>query len=639
MPAKNGDGVYVSVESNAPPTLRITRLESVKESFWLRLSIELGDRQKFGRPWIDVPLERFLRNRALIGSLLRQHDLPLRASEEASAVLTAAREADEDLKRAMAGELGMASDLSLLEASRFSRMLRPFQTRDVAKLLGLPNGANFSVPGAGKTVVALATYEMERLGGRVNRLLVIAPLSAFDAWLTELDESFAESPRADIFDPSRAIAPQTEVLLANYQKLPGHSERLGTWVRSGSTHVILDEAHRIKKGRAGTWGTAALDLAWFASRRDILTGTPAPQHPSDLEALLDFSWPAQGRSLLPAGALDREPPTDIGHQISESIGPLFVRTRKSELGLSEPVMSVIRLQLHGLHRDIYQAVTNQYSGELRLHRRDKYFLAGMRGVVMYLLEAATNPALLPVGSSASDPNTFQHPPLEIAQDADLGALLADYARYEIPAKFRKLGEIVKRNADEGRKTLVWSNFVRNLELLRREFAAYEPAMIHGGVLSEVSAPKSRPSRELEIDRFRNDDRCMILLANPAAMSEGISLHRTCHDAVYLERTFNAGQYLQSVDRIHRLGLDPDTETRITFLVTKDTIDEVVHKRVHEKAARLGDMLDDSDIVTMALPDEDDLEDVEEGLGQPIDAVADVEALFRHLRGVGNDSAS
>jgi hypothetical protein len=70
-------------------------------------------------------------------------------------------------------------------------------------------------------------------------------------------------------------------------------------------------------------------------------------------------------------------------------------------------------------------------------------------------------------------------------------------------------------------------------------------------------------------------------------------------------------------------------------VTKGTIDEVAYARIQEKAERLGDMLDDSDIVTMALPDEDDLQDVE-GLGQPIDDANDIEALFRHLRG-GSDN--
>jgi len=109
------------------------------------------------------------------------------------------------------------------------------------------------------------------------------------------------------------------------------------------------------------------------------------------------------------------------------------------------------------------------------------------------------------------------------------------------------------------------------------------------------------------------------------MSEGISLHHECHDAIYMERTFNAGQYLQSLDRIHRLGLAQTQETRVTFLLTEDTIDEAVDRRVKAKAELLGEMLEDPDLAIVALPDEDDY-------GPVVDSIDDVAALFAHLRG-------
>ncbi len=173
--------------------------------------------------------------------------------------------------------------------------------------------------------------------------------------------------------------------------------------------------------------------------------------------------------------------------------------------------------------------------------------------------------------------------------------------------------------------MVWTNFVRNLQTLERMFARYRPAMIHGGIPSEVSQPNAPRIREQELTRFRRDPDCMVLLANPAATAEGVNLHDVCHDAIYLDRTFNAGQYLQSVDRIHRLGLPPDEETRITFLLTERTIDEHVDGRVREKAERLGNMLEDPDIVTMTLPDDEDY-------GPAVDEEADLTAVFAHLRG-------
>lgn len=162
-------------------------------------------------------------------------------------------------------------------------------------------------------------------------------------------------------------------------------------------------------------------------------------------------------------------------------------------------------------------------------------------------------------------------------------------------------------------------------MLRR----YRPAMIHGGVPSELTQPAAPETRESHLAQFRHDPQCMVLLANPAATGEGVSLHDVCHDAIYLERTFNAGQYLQSVDRIHRLGLAPDQETRITLLLTSGTVDDVVDRRVRDKAERLGSMLDDRGIVTMSLPDEEDY-------GPAIDDEEDLVALFAHLRGEDAD---
>jgi len=244
---------------------------------------------------------------------------------------------------------------------------------------------------------------------------------------------------------------------------------------------------------------------------------------------------------------------------------------------------------------------------------------------MYLLEAATNPALLTGRTPDQGAIPFRYPSLAVPAGSSLGNLIARYHRHEIPLKFKKLAVMVAENAARGRKTLVWSNFVGNLLTLERMLAPYEPALVYGGVpmVDGPIVPGVR-TRESELARFRSEPECLVLLANPAALGEGVSLHEVCHDAIYLDRTFNAGQYLQSVDRIHRLGLPSETETRVSFLITSGTIDERVGDRVALKAERLAAMLDDPDLVTMALPDEEEY-------GEAIEDLGDLAALFAHLR--------
>lgn len=568
-----------------------------------------------------VPVERFLASRNWLAQALRSHACSITFDGDVERLLHQADAERVEVAALLQGGGGHTEPIELRHSgTRFRRELKEFQRRDLARLLALSHGANFSVPGAGKTTVAYACYEAERQRGRVERLLVVAPLSAFDSWLTEAAECFDPAPVVARLEGR--VSRRAEVLLVNYQRLAARYREVARWVASGATHVILDEAHRMKRGRTGEWGRSCLDLAHLAVRRDILTGTPAPQHPRDFVALLDFLWPHQASRILPAEARRPDPPPGAMRQLSGRLSPLFVRTKKDELGLDPPTRRVELVTMHPLQAEIYEALRTRMRHATAATARDRATFGQMGEVVMYLLEAATNPALLARAVAGADPSTMKWPSLTIPQNSTLAERLLDYGTFEVPRKFEKLAGMVAANASLGRKTLVWSNFVGNLkELAGSVLAPYRPAVIHGGVPSSDDE-EDYLTREAELRRFRTEDDCQVLLANPAAMSEGVSLHRDCHDAIYLDRTFNAGQYLQSIDRIHRLGLAPGTETRITFLVSTGTVDEAVDERIRVKAERLSHMLSDPDLVTMSLPDE-------ESYGEWVDP-DDLDTLFAHL---------
>lgn len=611
----------------SPPTVRASRIGDVPDGFWLRLISEWGaDGDRPGQQ-ITLPLERLLSNLSWLPATCKRYGVPIQWDAELKALIEQTRAERSLLDQSLTAPtpLEPAAVAERLEGGRFSRDLRPFQIRDLGRLLALANGANFSVPGAGKTTVAYAVYDAERTAGRVEQMLVVAPLSAFEAWTTEASESFPVDRRPVVVPFSENVPVGTEVLVVNYHRLGGHYQTVADWVSRRPTLVLLDEAHRMKRGWDGTFGSACLSIAFLAQRRDILTGTPAPQSPQDLVALLEFLWPGQARRVLPPVTFISPPPPDAGHQVASAIAPLFARTRKSELGLRKPVLNVVQVEPSPLQAEIYQALCDRYVGQLQLNLTDRAAFARMGDIVMYLLEAATNPQLLSAGSGADDEPAFRHPPLDVPPGSALWTLLQRYNQYETPTKFLQLAQLVADNAAAGRKTLIWTNFVRNLHALHRMLALYQPALIYGAVPSAPDQPDTPGTREFELARFRSDSECMVLLANPAAMSEGVSLHQVCHDAIYLDRTFNAGQYLQSVDRIHRLGLPADQDTRIMFLLTNGTVDEVIDDRVRLKAERLGEMLNDPDISTMALPSEEDY-------GSAIDTYDDMVALFRHLRG-------
>jgi SNF2 family DNA or RNA helicase len=500
------------------------------------------------------------------------------------------------------GEVTPEDVLTLL-GDTWKGELSEFQRRDIAKLLSLQHGANFSVPGAGKTRVALAVYASQKAAGKVSRLLVVCPKSAYESWRYETAACLIHPLRINVLDGS--WDEWAEVLVVNYERLDRSLPMLAGWLKSSPSMIILDEAHRMKLGARGTYGAACMALGPLAARRLILTGTPAPNGSRDLENLLGFVWPGHGqRTVVQAVAGG-----DLAHA-SSVLRPLFTRTTKQELGLPPVQLGLRLVDMPPLHDEIYTALVGaERSGA---GRED---LSSLGKTALRLLMAATSPALLLEGGSRYEPLAYQLPPLDIPENSSLYSLMQNLPDYELSPKYQEAIAIIAENAAHGRKTLVWTTFVRSLTTLERLLEKFGPAVVYGGTAD----------REEQLRRFREDPACMVLISNPATLGEGISLHHVCHDAVYVDRDFMAGRFLQSLDRIHRLGLAPDTETRVTVLAVRNSIDEVVAERLKGKLDFMGRILDDPTVQQLA-----DLEEepaVAAGL-----AAGDVEALLSHMGG-------
>ncbi|ASR38819.1 DNA helicase [Prauserella marina] len=494
-----------------------------------------------------------------------------------------------------------ADDVPSLLGNDWVGDLREFQRRDIAQLLSLRHGANFSVPGAGKTRVALAVFAAQRARGAVQRVLVVCPKSAYESWQFESVECFRRPLRTQVFE--RSIDSATEVLIINYERLSRSASALAAWLKDAPSMMILDEAHRMKLGTRGAYGSACMALAPLARRRLILTGTPAPNGAKDLESLMGFSWPGYGHRTVSSAVAGG----DLVHA-STVLRPLFARTTKLELGLPPMDTKVRLVDMPALHGQIYDSLVGKEAGA---SGRDD--LAALGRTALRLLMAATSPALLLDGDTKYEPLEYRLPPADIPRGDSLYTLLKRLPDYELSPKYQEAAAIVAKNAARGRKTLVWTTFVRSLTTLHKLLAGYQPAIIHGGTIDRAD----------ELRRFQDDPDCLVLVSNPATLGEGISLHQVCHDAVYVDRDFVAGRFLQSLDRIHRLGLAADVETRVTVLAARDTIDEVVELRLAKKLEFMGKILDDPSVQQLS-----DLEE-EPAVASGLEP-SDVQALLNHI---------
>jgi SNF2 family DNA or RNA helicase len=503
------------------------------------------------------------------------------------------------------------------------RQLRDFQLRDLSHLLALSNGANFSVPGAGKTTVTFALHMLTRQPG--HHFIVVAPKAAFQAWMDIVDECVVEdSPRggAEPFtllvgseeDTRKALRSGSTRFIISYDLVIRQQGILASHFATTPTHLVLDEAHRMKAGWQSQRGAFFLRTADDPVRRDILTGTPMPQAASDMESQLDFLWPGHGYGL------------EISHGKSprEVLGNLYVRTTKTELGLPRAERHFIDVSMDAGQLALYSIVRNEFirnfSKQISRGMGDAQFLKARRSV-MRLLQLSVNPTLA-LSGMANDGIQIQ------------SAIIDQVLDEGHSAKMRAVMDHAYTLAREGKKCVIWTIFTDTIHSFVSALADLNPVFIHGGVPSGL--PNDPETREGRIRRFHQDPGCFVLVANPAAAGEGISLHTVCHHAIYADRSYVSTHYLQSIDRIHRLGLKDDEETHIHVYRSKappviGSIDMSVSRRLVDKIRNMQQLLNDPDLHEIAFDEEE--------AADPLDydiELKDIIDLIGELEGTAQD---
>jgi SNF2 family DNA or RNA helicase len=477
------------------------------------------------------------------------------------------------------------------------RQLKWFQTRDLRRLLSLQNGANFSVPGAGKTTVSLALHLLAGKPGQ--HVLVVCPKAAFPAWREVVNECMAaDGPNAEPFQVLSGSAHAVETLLRsgggrfviNYDLMIQMPQVIGAYLARQPVHLIVDEAHRMKAGEASQRGALLLSLAPLPVRRDILSGTPMPQSENDLASQLNFLWPGQGLGLA---ITQGKPAKDV-------LGDLYVRTTQEELGLPPRSTFFHQVSMGRGQMALYAMARNESLRQLSGIRTGAIDFIGARKSVMRLLQLSSNPLLALRGMTHD---------IAGIDSGVVDQVVADGPSPKMIAVADKARELARR----GRKSVIWTIFTDTIEQMLRMLADLNPVALYGAVPS--GEPSDPHTREGQLRRFHEDADCMVMIANPAAAGEGISLHTVCHEALYLDRSYVSTHFLQSIDRIHRLGLANDVVTNVHIFQTRapqglGCVDHSVSRRLARKVRALQQLLEDRDLHQIALDEENAVEPID-----------------------------
>lgn len=536
---------------------------------------------------------------------------------------------------------------------RFEQFTKVIDTRIIRTLYELQNLAafhmafsqhscNFAVPGAGKTTIVYAAFAyLNSLAcddpRRVDKLLVVSPLSAFAPWENEFKACFGREPTSQRLSGDARITraqkeqhlysgDAAELTLVFHGGVSLLQSEIVDFLRSNKTMVVVDEAHRIKNPD-GVWGRSAIEIAKEARSRVVLTGTPVPNGYEDLLNLFQYIYPYKYKDILGFNFASLMEMSEIEDSessnallLKENISPYFIRIKKKDLDLPAKHEHNIEIDMDDQQREIYDFIESAYIRSFSKNSSATIKDVINRAKLIRLRQAATNPALLKaplldalensVELGEVDPNSkYLSIHDGLIDDSEFFHSVSNYEELCTPNKFLRIKELLDEIIGEDQdKCIIWTIFIQNAKSLGKYLLenSYDSKLLIGEVEQE--------EREGIIKKFNDPDNqeFRIVIANPFSVSESISLHKGCHHAIYLERDYNCSNFLQSKDRIHRVGLEKHQQTHYYYLVSKDSIDSVIDDKLRQKVERMEAMINE-DIPLFSRINDDDETDIIKGL--------------------------
>lgn len=461
--------------------------------------------------------------------------------------------------------------------SSFHGLLRPYQLVGYRWMRDLHHtgfgGVLADDMGLGKTIEVLAFLTDLHLHQN-NPLpsLVIAPTSVVSAWKKAADaftpdlkvdvlHGLGRHGRLDSGDPCHVYITTYALLSRDIASL-----REQPWAA-----VIADEAQAVKNPASQT---AKRLRELKVELRLAVTGTPVENSLNDLWSLFDWIVPGLLGNKEQFGKLYRAPIEKEGSAYAQArlnarTKPFVLRRTKAEVELDLPPKTEIieTVPLGKEQKILYESVRLARHAEVRE-------IISAKGVQASQISIFA--ALLQLRQVACDPRL-----LKSVTPASPGS-----------AKFDRLFELLDALLSEGRRVIVFSQFVEMLKLIRAEVVArgWRHQWLDG----------STTRRDKVVDAFQKGEAELFLVSLKAG---GAGLTLTAADTVILyDPWWNPQVERQAMDRVHRIGQDKPVFTY--RLVAEGTVEQTIHELQAKKQAISDALLDGGSTSGAALTQED-----------------------------------
>jgi SNF2 family DNA or RNA helicase len=465
------------------------------------------------------------------------------------------------------------ADISLVNGHKFLTAPFEHQRNNLARLLASPRWIICDEMGTGKTHAVcnrLVNLFRQNGCGPEPSALILCPKSVVSGWVEELMKHaglFGEIVGGNAKQRAESLGHTDGIRVANYELLLHSDFSVISW-----DVVVLDELHRVKNFTAQT-SKKVRALTSKASCVWGLSGTPAPNGLEDwlgvLAAVNPDLLPTKTKTAFEARyCVKRELQPGVWkvsgyknvQELHGFIQSITSRVTKEEvLDLPPKTFVSRRVTLDGEQARVYRELKKDAVAKIsKLKDLGELTIRNVLTESLRLLQV--------VGG---------HMPTDDGAVHDLDP------KAKLPALAEVLDELGERQA------VIWCCFRDEVVMLQKWLAekGYSVSSLVGGMGGNERAEN--------LEAFR-ERRCQLHVGTSAAGGTGINQLVGADTCIYYSRNFSLTEYLQSQDRLHRIGQNHNVT--IVKLLAAGTIDEKIDQILDQK----------KDVLTMMMQGAEDL---------------------------------
>lgn len=434
----------------------------------------------------------------------------------------------------------------------------PYYSRGAALLMEM---------GCGKTITSIAVAGALYQFGKINRILIVAPLSILGVWDEEF-EKFADFPYTlTVLKGSSSKKKEQleevsdkglQIVVVNYESAWRLEREL---LRYNADLIIADEGHKIKSAQTSV-SKSMHALGDRARYRMLLTGTLITNKEIDVFSQYRFInsdifgtsfYAFRNRYFDMLGYGNHTPVFRkyLREDFLKKMHSVAYRVTKAEcLDLPEITEEIRTVELEPKAMKLYS----------NLEKESYTQMSGSEVSAVNVLTRLLRLSQITGGHLTDD-------------EGDDNAVST--------AKLDALADIVDSAVAEGKKLVVMARFIPELndiqELLEKKGIGY--SVVRGGV----------KNRDEEIRRFQEDDDCRAFVGQIAAAGLGITL-TAASTMVFYSLDYSMSNFEQAKARIHRVSQKENC--LYIYLIAKNTVDRKVLRSLRNKVDLAKLLVDD-----------------------------------------------